>query len=85
MLDFRLFSTKGSENRVVIDERVEDPGSEMASLAQASLPLNKCGFRESARFVTTSPKIIYDSQWCRVKIIWNRWKRIPLLAWCNCW
>ncbi len=56
------------------NERIEDPCEEMARLAEAFLPLKKWNFRESTRFVTTSPKVIYDSELCRVKFIWDGWE-----------
>jgi hypothetical protein len=55
-------------------ESVNDPLEEMSRLAQKFLPLAKWGFKESIRFVSTSPKIIYDSEWCRVKFIWTGWE-----------
>jgi len=56
------------------DERIEDPCDYMAQLAQTYLPLQKLGFKESARFITSSPNVIYDSEWCRVDLLWDRWE-----------
>lgn len=62
------------------DERVEDPWGYMDSLAQEFLPLKKWGFRESARrgswpkVVSLWPGVIYDSEWCRVLLLWEGWE-----------
>jgi len=56
------------------EERIDDPCEYMAQLGRDFLPLQKWGFNESARFVTTSPKLIYDSEWCRVKFLWDGWE-----------
>ncbi len=65
---------KYSQSGVPDNERIDNPCEYIAKLTHTHLPLSKWGFGESARFITTSPKIIYNSKWCRVKIIWNRWE-----------
>ena len=54
------------------DERKVDPIQEMIRVAQSFLDLGAWGFTESHR----SPKpgnLIYDSEWCRVNLIWGGW------------
>ncbi len=45
----------------------------MIQLTEEFLPLRNWGFKQSVRFVEKNPKIIYDSEWCRVKIAWSGW------------
>ena len=54
------------------DERNIDPIKEMTRIAKSFLDLNFWKFEESYR--STKPgKLIYDSQLCRVKLIWEGW------------
>lgn len=55
------------------DERVEDPCSYMAYLAEAFLSLRRWGFVESYRS-NEEGRLIYDSEWCRVKFVWGGWE-----------
>ncbi len=55
------------------DERVEDPCSYMAHLAETFLPLKEWGFKESYRS-GQEERLIYDSEWCRVKFVWSGWE-----------
>ena len=55
-----------------VDEREIDPINEMSRIAREILKLTSQGFRESYR----SPKpgsLIYDSEWCRISLIWGGW------------
>src|SRR6266545_1696323 len=52
------------------DERNIDPIQEMTRLTRSLLNLDYWGFNES---VVISPRIIYDSEWCRVKFLWEGW------------
>jgi hypothetical protein len=55
-----------------VDERKIDPIKEMARIALSFLHLSSLGFRESYR--STNPaKLIYDSEWCRISLIWGGW------------
>ena len=55
-----------------IDERNGDPLEEMTRIAHSYLNLASWGFNESYR--SAKPEIlIYDSEWCRVKLIWGGW------------
>lgn len=55
-----------------IDERKLDPLQEMTRIAFNSLDLPSWGFKESYR--SSNPaKLIYDSEWCRVSLIWGGW------------
>ena len=51
--------------------------SEIASLAQTYLELEKWGYRESTRVNEVDglkiPSVIYDSPWCRVRISFSEW------------
>ncbi len=48
---------------------------EMDKLAQTFLNIKDWGFHESVRISETKfPKIIYDSQWCRLKFVWDGWE-----------
>jgi hypothetical protein len=56
----------------VNDEKSVDPIQEMTRVAESFLRLASWGFKESHR--STKPgNLIYDSQWCRVSIIWGGW------------
>lgn len=54
------------------DERNVDPIQEMTRVAQSFLDLGSWGFRESYRSAK-SGNLIYDSEWCRVNLIWGGW------------
>jgi hypothetical protein len=54
------------------DERNVDPIEEMTRVATNFLDLNLWGFKESYRSAK-SGNLIYDSDWCRVNIIWGGW------------
>jgi hypothetical protein len=53
-------------------EREVDPVEEMSRVATSFLDLNLWGFKESYHS-TKSKKMIYDSEWCRVKLVWGGW------------
>lgn len=55
-----------------IDERNIDPVKEMTRIARGFLDLDLWGFKES---YTSSKhgKLVYDSEWCRVKLVWEGW------------
>ena len=55
-----------------IDERNADPIKEMNRIAQTVLDLASWGFKESYRSAK-SGQLIYDSEWCRIDIIWGGW------------
>lgn len=55
-----------------IDERDVDPIEEMIRIAQMFLDLHSWEFRESYRAITPAA-LIYDSEWCRIKLIWGGW------------
>jgi hypothetical protein len=55
------------------EQQIEDPCKEMARLAENFLPLAKWNFDETYRSVKDG-RLIYDSQWCRVKFIWSGWE-----------
>jgi hypothetical protein len=63
-----------SQSGVPSNEIVEDPNEYMSVLIKKLLPMDKWGFKESAQLVTDSPKIIYNSQWCRIKFLWDNWE-----------
>jgi hypothetical protein len=50
---------------------IEDPCREMDRLAQTFLDLKRWNFQETFR---VSPRIIYNSEWCRVKFVWAGWE-----------
>ena len=53
-------------------ERNVDPIQEMVRVAQSFLDLSFWGFKESYRSAK-SGNLIYDSEWCRVNLIWGGW------------
>jgi hypothetical protein len=55
-----------------IDERNVDPIEEMSRIAQSILGLDSLGFKESYRSAKPG-KLIYDSEWCRISLIWGGW------------
>jgi hypothetical protein len=54
------------------DERNVDPIQEMARIAQDFLILPSRGFAESFRS-SQAAKLIYNSEWCRISLIWGGW------------
>jgi hypothetical protein len=54
------------------DERNIDPITEMARIANSYLDLNLWKFEESYRSMK-SGNVIYDSEWCRVNLVWDGW------------
>jgi len=59
--------------RIPDNERIDDPLQEMDKLAKTYLDLDRWGFKESIRFHSTSPKIIYTSKYCKVTYFWEGW------------
>ena len=57
------------------DERSINPVEEMTRAAQSFLDLARWGFKESYQSVEPS-KLIYDSEWCRVNLVWGGWDPI---------
>ena len=55
-----------------IDERNIDPISKLSFIAVNVLGLEFRGFKESYR-APKPGKIIYDSEWCRISLIWGGW------------
>ncbi len=56
----------------VFDERKIDPIQEMNRIALRFLNLSSSGFKES--YQSSKPaKLIYDSEWCRISLIWGGW------------
>src|SRR5574341_1011867 len=55
-----------------IDERDVDPIEEMTRVAQRFLDVSTWGFMESYRSAKPS-KLIFDSEWCRLKFVWDGW------------
>ena len=53
-------------------ERNVDPIQEIIRIAQIFLDLPSRGFRESYRSPNPG-KLIFDSEWCRISIIWGGW------------
>lgn len=54
------------------DDRNVDPIQEIAKLAENFLDLDRWNFRESYRSSTTGD-LIYDSNLCRVNLVWGGW------------
>lgn len=54
------------------DERKVDPVQEMVRVAQSFLDLASWGFKESYRSAK-SGNLIYDSEWCRLNLVWEGW------------
>ena len=61
--------------RIPDNEKIIDPLQEMDNLAKSYLSLERWGFKESIRFISTSPKIIYESEYCRVCLYWEGWEQ----------
>ena len=55
-----------------IDERDVNPIAEMSRVADEFLNLTERGFTISFRSDRPG-KLIYDSQWCRISLIWGGW------------
>ncbi|MDD1776274.1 MAG: hypothetical protein LUP94_02860 [Candidatus Methanomethylicus sp.] len=55
-----------------VDEKNVDPIHEMNRIAQSLLDINLWGFKESYRAIESS-KLIFDSKWCRLNLIWDGW------------
>jgi hypothetical protein len=54
------------------DEKNVDPIHEITRIAQNFLDLGLWGFKESYRSAK-SGNLIYDSEWCRVNLLWGGW------------
>jgi hypothetical protein len=54
------------------DERNVDPIQELTRIAQNHLNMGPRGFQESFRSIKPE-KLIYDSEWCRISLIWEGW------------
>lgn len=54
------------------DERYIDPFQEILRLAHSFSALDSWGFKESYRSVK-NPQLIYDSEWCRIALVWGGW------------
>ena len=55
-----------------VDERNIDPISEMKRITQNLMVLDSWMFKES--YSSSNPgKIIYNSEWCRISLIWGGW------------
>jgi hypothetical protein len=54
------------------NERNINPIEEMSRVAQSTLDLGPWGFREGYRSAN-SGNLIYDSEWCRVNLLWGGW------------
>lgn len=54
------------------DEKNVDPIQEMSRIGQNFLGLHLRGFQESYRSYKPS-KLIFDSEWCRLSLIWGGW------------
>ena len=54
------------------DEKNIDPIQEMTRLAENFLGIGRWNFKESFRSKTTGD-LIYDSEWCRVNLVWGGW------------
>ncbi len=55
-----------------VDERSVDPIEEMTRVAGSFLDLALWGFKESYRSAKPE-ELIYDSEWCRISLIWEGW------------
>jgi len=55
-----------------VNERDIDPIEEMTRIAQTVLRLESRGFKESYHSSTTG-ELIYDSEMCRINLIWDGW------------
>jgi hypothetical protein len=54
------------------DEQNADPIEDMNQIAQIFLDVNTWGFKESYRILKPG-KLIFNSEWCRLNLIWNGW------------
>lgn len=54
------------------DERRVNPISEMIRISQTILKLDSWGFKETYRALS-SRELIYDSEHCRINLIWDGW------------
>lgn len=54
------------------DERNTDPIQKMTYVAESLLDINSWSFKESFR-ATKPGKLIYNSEWCRLSLIWGGW------------
>jgi hypothetical protein len=55
-----------------VDERDINPTREMARLAESFLPLALWNFKKSFES-NASGDLIYDSEWCRLNLVWGGW------------
>ena len=57
------------------DERNIDPVKEMSRIANDMLNLKGLGYKESYSSEKLE-KLIYDSEWCRISLIWGGWEQV---------
>lgn len=58
-----------------VDQRNIDPMQEMIRIGEDILQLPRRHFRESYRSAKPG-ELIYDSEWCRVNIVWGGWDNV---------
>ena len=56
----------------IVDERNVDPIQEMLRLTKSFSNLKALDFKESYRS-DKDKRLIYDSEWCRIKFVWGGW------------
>ena len=56
-----------------LDERAVNPIREMSRIAVDILSLPARGFKESFRSIKWPQTLIYDSEWCRIRLDWDGW------------
>ena len=56
------------------NELIDNPCEYMTQLAITLLPLQKWNFQESKKLSKPSPTVIYNSEWCRISLIWDGWE-----------
>jgi len=49
----------------------EDCCLEIVRVAENFLPLKHWGFKQSAFLAEEKPRVIYDSEWCRIMLLWG--------------
>jgi hypothetical protein len=55
-----------------VNEKDINPIEEMKRIAQSILALDSWGFKKS--YSSTKPgKLIYNSEWCRISLVWGGW------------
>jgi hypothetical protein len=68
-----LFNHRKGNLMNTIEERKINPIEEMTRIAVDVLDVDTWGFKESYQSITAHPRLIFDSDRCRISFVWGGW------------